>query len=91
MNDPQPLPATNNLRWNRTEEVDQPWRSSSWQSVTLHFTQLSSPGLPATPNRVQPGLPAATEGPALTDLHCELGWPAPCPVHGKTSGGKHGH
>eukprot|EP00971_Amphidinium_carterae_P200369 3976295-Amphidinium_carterae.1 len=29
MNDPQPLSATNNLRWNRTEGVDQPWRSST--------------------------------------------------------------
>eukprot|EP00971_Amphidinium_carterae_P058091 1148965-Amphidinium_carterae.1 len=91
MNTTQPLSATNNLRWNRTEGVDKPWRPSTWQSVTLHFTQLLPPGLPANPIRLKPGWPAATKGLDLTEIHCELGWPAPCPARGRTSGGKHGH
>eukprot|EP00971_Amphidinium_carterae_P055503 1093891-Amphidinium_carterae.1 len=74
-----------------TEVVAKPRRSSTWQSATLHFTQLLPTGLQADPNRDKPGWPAATKGPSLTATHCELGWPAQCPKHGKTFGGKHGH
>eukprot|EP00971_Amphidinium_carterae_P076969 1520551-Amphidinium_carterae.1 len=91
LHDLQPLSATNNPRRIRKEVVEEPRHLSTWQSVTLHFTQLLEPGLPATPSRVKPGWPAEAEGPTLTELHCELGWPAPCPAHGKTSGGRLGH
>eukprot|EP00971_Amphidinium_carterae_P340347 6478649-Amphidinium_carterae.2 len=81
---------TNQLRWNRNEEVGPPWRSSTWQSVSLHFTQLGAPGWPASPHKDKPGCPADLQTTSLAAL-VELGRPAQWPPHGKIYGGKLGH